>query len=154
MDALLSAADWANFRQAINSASATFNKQIIIWARANVKLDYNGNDDTSHQYELINLECLCNYNIIPSWSVDKLTETGMVDKEGIPIILNKDYLRGLGYLNSEGMMDFDLSTDYFILQGIKYKVRGDTQAAQANTDPLLQYLVIIRDNPQTGLPHL
>ncbi len=153
MEVLLSNDDWAKFRQAINAASATFNKQIITWARAIVKLDYDGNDDNEYPETLIELECLCNYNIIPSWSVDKATPTGLVDKEGIPVIFNKDYLRELGYLNADGMMDIDLSADYFILMGEKYKVRGDTQAAQANNDPLLQYLVLLRDNPQTGLPH-
>jgi hypothetical protein len=151
---LLSPLDWATYRQAINDASATFNHQIITWARANVVLDYNGNDDTKHGYSFIQLECLCNYNIIPSWSVDKATGTGVVDKEGIPIIFNKQYLTDKGYINPNGMMDFNLSADYFILDGLKYKVRGDTQAAQARVDPLLQYFVIVRDNPVTGLPHL
>lgn len=150
---LLSPLDWAAYRQAINDASDTFNHQIITWARANVILDYHGNDDTPHSFQHIQLECLCNYNIIPSWSVDKATNTGVVDKEGIPVIFNKQYLRDLGFIAADGMMDFNLSTDYFILMGEKYKVRGDTQAAQAKTDPLLQYFVIIRDNPQTGIPH-
>lgn len=151
---LLTPAQLSAVRQAINDASDTFNKQLITWARATKKLDYNGNDDDPLTYSMIPLLCLCAFNTMPSWPLDRQTETGIVDKDGLPIILNKDYLRGLGYLTPDGMMAIDMDVDYFILDGKKYKVLGDTQASPLGNDPTLQYLILVRDNIQTGIPHL
>ena len=151
---LLSTADWAAFRQAINDASATFNNESIIWKHLRVLLAYDGNDDNPDNYEDIPLSVLVVYNVYPSWPIDKITEGGVTEKDSLNIIINRDYLSSLGRLNSEGMMDLNLSGDYFILKGINYRIMHDTQGAQAYNDPILQYITLVRDFPKTGIPHL
>ena len=97
---LISGQDWSAFRQIINDASATFNQQLITWKHARVLLDYDGNDDNPNNFEDIQLSCLVVYNTFPTWPIDRLTEGGTHEKESLNIIINKDYLRGLGRLNS------------------------------------------------------
>lgn len=151
---LLSAADWATFRQAINNASDTFNKQLIVWKHVRVLLDYDGNDDNSNNFEDIPLYVLVVYNTFPTWPIDKLTESGIADRESLNIIINKDYLRGMGRLTSEGLMDLNLTRDYFIIMGKSFKIMHDTQGAQAYNDPILQFITLVRDSPPTGINHL
>lgn len=148
---LLSATQWASFRQAINAASDTFNNELIEWKHLTKKLDYFGDDRPGNvEFETISLLALIQYN---AWNVlptDRINADGVTDRESIVIILNKDYLRGLDYLDANGNFKFNPDHDRFVVKGVIYKNMGDTQTAQAYDDTLLQYIIALKDELETG----
>ena len=153
MAELLSAAQWQLFRQTINDASDTFNHEVIVWKHLVKKLSRHGDDRPGVEtYEDRELNALLQYNAFRVWPIDKLTSTGLLDKDNCLIIINKDYLAGLGYINTNNNFDFNPDQDRFVIHGVQYKPWGDTYASQAYNDPLLQYIILIRDEHQTGRP--
>lgn len=147
---MLTTNQWAAYRQVINLASASFNNESIIWNRVSIKLDRDGDDANKPTFLPINLNALIQYNIYRTWPIDRSTDTGLIDNQSILIILNKDYLAGLGYITSNNNFDFNPSFDYFTVQGIDYKPMGDTPAGQAGDDPLLVFIVCERKRIETG----
>jgi len=148
---LISANQWASFRQAINAASDTFNNELIEWKHLIKKLDYFGDDrEGNTEFETIELLALIQYN---AWNVlptDRINVDGITDKDTIIIILNKDYLRGLDLLDTNGNFKFNPDFDRFVVKGVVFKNGGDTQTAQAYDDTLLQYIIAIKDELETG----
>lgn len=147
---LISDSNWAAFRQAINSASQTFNKQVITWHKHNKKLSYDGNENNPIGYTDVTLLGLIQYNVYKLWPNGKESESGEVDKTSMALILNKDYLAELGYTNSNGYFSYSPEFDYFTVEGIDYYPSGETPAAQSETDPLLVYVILKRTPLKTG----
>jgi hypothetical protein len=150
---MLTNAQWAAYRQVINAASLSFNQEVIIWNRASIKLDRDGDDTIKPTFFQQPLNALIQYNVARTWPIDKSTDTGLIDNQSVAIILNKDYLAGLGFINPSNNFDFDPGFDYFTVQGVNYKKMGDTPAAQAGDDPLLVYLICERMRVESAQPH-
>lgn len=152
MSSLIDSSTWAMYRQLINDASDTFNNEIIIWNRLSIRLDRDGDDSAlaNNSFQTINLKALLQYNVFRTWPIDRSTDTGIINNQSVMIILNKDYLAGLGYINADNNFDFDPSNDYFTVHGVDYKPMGDTAAAQADNDPLLVFVICERMRVPTG----
>ena len=148
---LLSTADWQLFRQTINNASATFNTADIIWKHLTKRLAFDGDDRPgTTTFTSITLKALVQYNVFRVWASDKLTSEGKAQKDAVVVIINKDYLRGLGYVNANGNFNYLPEYDRFVVDGRVYKEMGGSQASQANSDPLLVYLILAPDELETG----
>lgn len=148
---MLSKVQWANYRRIINKASESFNKDIILWKRFTRSFNrYSEDNQSNNTYEDINLDCLIAYNIFRTWPMTDETVSGALDKESIVLILNKDYLRKLGYISDKGFFDMDPGNDIFILRGLEYRASGETEVAQAGDDPLMFYIVLSREETETG----
>ena len=150
MAELISSAQWDNFRQAINNASATFGAQPIIWNAVTKRLAFSGDERNADGISQITLMGYCQYNVYKLWPGQRETVSGEIDKESVAIILNKAYLRGLNYLNSDGNFDFNPDTDTFTINGEIYYPAGNTQAAQAYDSPLEIYIILKRTPVKTG----
>lgn len=146
---MLTSSQWASYRNIINQASEGFNKDQITWHRFIRNLPRYG-EEGSDRYEDIVLNCLISYNIFRTWPMTKETTSGSIDKENIVVIINKDYLSNLGYLNTNGFLQMDPGKDTFIHRGIKYRAAGETEVSQAGDDPLMFYIVLSREQSNTG----
>ena len=147
--ALLSAADWALYKDTINEASDTFNKKPVTWRKTIYKLDRFG-EDGDRQYDDIILEGLFLNNYFRSWPLTKTMDTGELDKESTVLILNQKYLKDNGYLNSKDFFQFSPGDDRFIVDGEFYKAFGDVKISQANDEELLYIIVLKREETPTG----
>jgi len=148
---MLTPLQWQSYRNVINQAAEGFNNDVLIWRRQTRSFQRNGEDDATVPAHIdINLDCLIAYNVFRTWPMSDETISGMLDKENIVAILNKDYLRGLGYLNSTGFFDMDPGQDKFFHRGMEYRSAGETEVAQAGDDPLMFYIVLAREESATG----
>lgn len=148
---MLSTAQWLQYRNVINLASAGFNKDVITWRKFSRGFQRYGEDTvTNEHHDDISLNCLISYNVFRTWPMSNETISGLVDKESIVVILNKDYLKGLGYLNANGFFEMDPGKDIFIHRGIEYRSAGETEVAQAGDDPLMYYIILSREESNTG----
>lgn len=142
---------WDNFKQQLYKAHLLFNQASIIWYRRNASLSRFGEDLPATQlYTPITLKGLIDANYRRTWPFVNNDPSGYLDKESLVVILNMQYLRESGYLNAEGYFDFNPGEDYFTYLGMKYTSSGDTPPAQAGIDPTLFYLVLRREERQTG----
>jgi hypothetical protein len=148
---LISNAQWQIFRQTINNASATFNTANIIWKHLTKRLAFDGDDrPNTTDFEDIPLLALVQYNVFRVWPADKLTDQGKIQKDAVVVILNKDYLRDLGYINANGNFNYLPDYDRFWVDNKPYKEMGGSQASQALVDPLLIYLILAPEELDTG----
>jgi hypothetical protein len=150
MGELISEADWAAYRQIINDASDTFGQQPITWNVVTKRLAFSGDDRDPDTISHISLVGLCQYNVFKLWPNTKESDGGELDKESMAIILNKDYLRNLGYLNGDGNFNYNPEMDNFTINGEIYYPAGDTQVSQAFDDPLHIYIILKRTPTPTG----
>ncbi len=146
---LLTSAQWNTFREAINNASDTFNKKLITWHKFTRRVARYGEDESSN-FTLITLRALIANNFYKTWPDESREPTGEKDDTSLVMILNKEYLRGLGYLNSNNYFIINPGMDYFTIDGIEYETKGDTNTSQAESDDLLVYLRLDRKQPKTG----
>jgi len=146
---MLTADNWNAFRQAMMIAHESFNQQEVIWERMISNIDRFG-EDSGLTTDSITLKGLVFYNYMRTWVISRPTKTGLADDESLVVILNKDYLSSLGYLNSNGYFQFNPGFDRFIINGIRYEPAGDTDADQAFSDPTLFYLILKREVRNTG----
>lgn len=148
---MLTTAQWAAYKRVIDTASESFNQDIVLWRRQIRRLPRYGEDDPNTPgYDDINLNALIAFNVFRTWPMTDETPSGALDKENIVMILNKEYLRGLGYLNAAGFFDMDPGQDIFIHRGITYRSAGETEVSQAGDDPLMFYIVLSREESNTG----
>lgn len=147
---LLSSAEWASFRQAINNASDTFNAHVVIWHSLNKRLDFHGDERDPKTFTSHNLNCLINSNYLKTWPDNKLTEAGDVNRDNLCLIFNRDYLGGLGFLDGDGEFIVDPEYDYFEIMGQKYSVAGGMAVAQAYDLNTLVYLILTPNIIPTG----
>lgn len=146
---LISPNTWGNFRALINSAHDTFNTKEIVWKKALNKLDRYGEDPTSITSS-VTLKVLINYNYMRTWPITFTTDSGELDRQSLQLLINKDYLRGLGFINAEGYFNYNPDLDRFIIDGLVHKAFGDTPISQAYKDDLLFAIVVKREETSTG----
>lgn len=137
------------FRDTMKSAHDTFNKKVIIWRRLKSRMNVNGEDNTINGYDNISLSVLINYNYMRSWPITNRTESGDLDRQSMQILINKDYLRDLGYLNADGYFQYDPSQDRFVIDGLVHQPMGDTPTSQNGEDDILCTLVVKREEAIT-----
>lgn len=148
---MLTPAQWQAYRDVINLASESFNQDIITWHRFTRGFQRYGEDTTSDDHHTeIPLNCLIAYNIFRTWPMTEGNVGGELDKENIVVLLNKDYLEGLGYLNAFGMFAMDPGKDLFTHRGKEYRASGETEVSQAGDEPLMFYIVMKREETPTG----
>ena len=107
-------------------------------------------EDDSPRYYNIPIEALCYYNAFRNWPINKATVSGELDDENLSILISKNYIEQIGYLNQEGYWNFNWSEDRFVINGIVYKPSGDTQVSQAK-DEALVFLVILKRDRDTKI---
>jgi len=149
MAQLLSPADWAKYVTAINDASDSFNKEDITWHRFMRKLSRDG-EEASQTYEDIILKGLVYYGYYKTWPDENVRVSGENDDTSLVVIFNKQYLKDLGYTNSNDYFITNPGYDKFFIKGIEYISKGDTDVAQAENDPLLIYIRLDRKQVSTG----
>lgn len=124
-------------------------RQTITWAKhVNQYLDHA--EDDSPRYYNISIEALCYYNAFRDWPINKATVPGELDDENLSILISKNYIEQIGYLNQEGYWNFNWSEDRFVINGLVYKPSGDTQVSQAK-DEALVFLVILKRDRDTKI---
>jgi|TARA_R110000803_G_scaffold206272_3_gene273445 hypothetical protein len=150
----LSAADWQHYKDAINLAHSDFNQETLTWKRAEVFMSRYGEDPTGAGASFVDvpLKVLIQSNYFRSWPVTKTSESGELDKESLVVILNYKYLQNSGYITPNKYFDFKPDLDRFVVKGREYKAFGDLDAAYANDEPLLFYLILKREQTHTGSP--
>lgn len=144
MGRLVTSAQWAAFKKLIRNGHDTFSQDTLVWRRAKRVIKRYREDGDVLAYENIPLKCLVGYNTFRTWPLTKHGETGELDDQNQLVYLNREYLRELGYLNSQGYLAFNPGVDEFFHRGSVYKAEGDTLASQAHDDPLLFLLVLRR----------
>ena len=145
----LTPADWDAHTDAINSFHDDAFQHVITWKRIITNLDENG-EDGNIRYEDIELRGLMLYNYFRSWPTNKNDQAGEIDKQSCLLYLNSEYLRGLGYLNNLDQFDFLPVEDRVIINGLVYKANGESQAAQAKDKNLLHFIILKREELETG----
>lgn len=124
-------------------------RQTITWAKhVNQYLNYA--EDDSPRYYNIPIEALCYYNAFRNWPINKATVSGELDDENLSILISKNYIEQIGYLNQEGYWNFNWSEDRFVINGIVYRPSGDIQVSQAK-DEALVFLVILKRDRDTKI---
>jgi hypothetical protein len=123
----------------------------VIWRRLKKNYDRFGEGE-SRKYQEIKLKVIPGYNDFRTWPTTNFTEAGAVDKESMYLLINRDYLKELGYINSRGNLDFDPVYDKFVLHGLIYKADGDTNIAPSYDQSLYFLLILSRDLIKTGTP--
>jgi len=146
---LLSPADWDQYKKAINDASDSFNKEPVTWHRFLRKMSRDGEEPTE-TFEEIVLNGLVMYGYFKSWPDENIRVSGENDDTSLVLILNKQYLKDLGYTNSDDYFAMNPGHDFFTIKGIDYTTKGDTDVAQAEADPLLIYIRLDRRQVKTG----
>jgi len=142
---------WEAYRKAQNNFYKSAGKQVIVWRKVVANIDRFG-EGISKKTEDIPLEVLMGYNDNRTWPVDRVSSTGVIDKENLWLYLNREYLSTKGFLNVRGYFDFNPGLDRFYVQGVEYKPSGDIASAQAEDNPLFILLVLEREEGTTGEP--
>lgn len=124
-------------------------KQEIIWKKSIGALNSDGSDD-GPMYSDKTLLGLIQYNDFRSWPINTDSITGEIDKESMMLLLSNKFLAENGYLNTQGIFKFDPSLDKFLVNGVLYKAKGDSQTAQANNTTLLHFIILKRDTVDTS----
>jgi len=119
-------------------------KQVITWAKHVNQMLSHGEDLTPVYYG-IEIEALCYYNAFRNWPLNQATITGEIDEENLSILISKNKIQELGYLNDNGYWDFNWAEDRFVINGIVYRPSGDTQVAQAKDEALVFLVILKRD---------
>lgn len=142
---------WSRYKSLVNRIRDSFNKDILVWRKVSAAtIPQYFEDDLFDSYTDINLEVLFGYNYFRTWPVTKDTIQGAQDEQNMVVHINKDYLKGLGYLTADGYFQFNPEDDTFFHRGIIYKAFGDTFHSQASDDPLFIQLILKRDVIATG----
>lgn len=140
---------WNKFNAAMRSQHEGFNQADLIWVR-NPNDVPEFNEDLRNGGQRITLKVLIGFNNFRTWPITRTDTGGQADVQNQVALINRQYLRELGYLNSSGYLDFKPDRDYFFHMGIRYKSEGDTPLAQAFNDPVLMMLILRREEVETG----
>lgn len=140
---------WEVYKNLINGVASSFNKEVVEWGRAEFKKDPYG-ESTEQGFTFVNLEALLGFNTFRTWPITDHTEAGELDNQNMFMMLNRKYLSDNGWLTPQGYFNFDPASDIFKHRGIQYKSDGDTLASQAKDDPLHLYLILVRQEINTG----
>ena len=146
---LMKQTDWDKYIQTMNDWQEDAFQQKLVWKRFITYQNKHG-EDNKPLFEDVELKGLLHYNYFRAWSVTQSTTTGEIDKESCLLYFNKKYLKEQGYIKNDNTFDFDPAMDRFILDGITYKSTGESQAGQAHDSTLFYFLVLKREETNTG----
>lgn len=133
----------------MRDAHDTFEKAPFVWKRFVSGLN-RWNEDEGDQFASINLTGLFDYNYFRKWPTVYTQPAGEMDRQTVVLLMNRDYLRELGYMNANDRFDYDPGKDRFLFQGIVYKSVGDTMLSQSGDRALLFDILLKREDLQTG----
>ena len=146
---------WAQFKTLIDvSAKNNFFNEEVTWRRFQYRVDRYGEDEEEPGTDDETLEALMFYNFFRTWPIDKVEETGQIDRVSVTMILNRAWLDENDFLDDEGNFNFQME-DRFIHRGIVYKDSGYTLVSQSKEpltgkgDPLLVMVILVRDEIET-----
>lgn len=143
----ISDALWERYKELIGNAGESFNKDVVLFFKESHNVDrWQEDTETNAEYTVYKLSTLLDYNTYHSWPINKEDEEGQKDRQTVVFWFNREYLKGLGFLDGHGNFLINPSEDYFVHRGQEYRVEGDTLASQAQNDPLL-FMVICRRQP-------
>ena len=136
---------WAKYKRIVQDfLDEDAGKQKIIWAKHIDQMLSHGEDYLS-QYHYIEIEVLCYYNAFRNWPINESTTSGELDEENLSIMISRQYLNKLGYINENGYFDFNWAEDRFIINGIPYRPSGDTNVSQAKDEAIVFLIILKRD---------
>jgi len=142
-------AQWDAYRAVINEWQEDAFQDDITWIKSIVRLSKHG-EDNKQKFINIELKGLVQYNYFRAWPITQATDSGEIDKESCMIYLNLAYLENLGYTNEHGQFKFNPGMDRFKLRGLTYKAFGDSHAGQAHDKPLFTFIILKREERETG----
>lgn len=147
MATYVSPQDWANYEAIINNFIDTdAGLQPFLWLRKiNQPLAFG--EDGGIQYQVNQLNGLFHYNYIKTWPSGHPTISGELDYTNLVLYISANLLRSNNLLNNYGYWDFNWAEDRFVLNGKVYAPGGDTQVAQAGSNPLLFFVILYREDP-------
>lgn len=140
----------SKFKAAMKTAHDSFNKETFTWKRLVSGLSRFGEDKETGKYNSIDLLGLFDYNYFRKWPTVFTQPAGEIDRQTVVVLLNREYLSGLGYLTVEGRFDYNPAEDRFVYRGIVYKAASDTLISQNGDDPLLFDILLKREDLKTG----
>lgn len=141
--------DWNMHINAINEWHNDAFQQEITWLKMVTHRDHHG-EDSNHRPISINLKCLILYNYFRSWPLDQATNTGEIDKQSCVALFNIEWLKQNGYANQQGQLAMNPGDDKFIINGVTYVPSADSQVSQAYGNPLMFFIVLKREELETG----
>lgn len=120
---LLSEDQWQQFQGAIRSVTDTFARLVITYQLAKANPDRWGEDKdaTAGGYDEYELAVLGTYGATQGDRTSEMPE-GIVESGGISLQINLEYIREQGLVNADDTVKFNAATDYFIANGVRYKV--------------------------------
>lgn len=122
-------------------------KDDLLWKRYKGSIPTFGEDsDPTNNPPDIILKCLFQYNDYRTWPITQYTQTGPLDKQSEVAWLSKTQLKANNLLDEHDRLIFNRDQDIFIHRGLEYECSGDTDAAQANVNPILFMLILKRKN--------
>lgn len=152
MSQLITDADWADFKNAMDDAHNTFNQKTIKWFKYREGNNIYG-EEIGPSEAPVELKVLVNANYMRTWPSTIVSETGETDEESTQLFINKEYLRLKGYLTPANYFDYDPANDRFEIDGLMYKPFGDTGASQFgsnNSDDVHILIILKRITTPTG----
>lgn len=143
---------WDHYKSLVSQFIDTDSgRQEITWKKyIDIPLPYG--EDSGAKYIDIPLQVLIGYNSFRTWPINKTSVAGETDEQNMAIYISANLLRELGYLDSSGYWNMDRSRDRFVVNGILYKMSGDTQVSQAKDTPLLFQVILKREEDQRITP--
>lgn len=141
-------AEWDLHKSIINEYQDDAFQEDITWLSSAKVVNRWGEEQQN--FLSINILGLIQYNQFRSWPINKDKITGQIDDESCLLYLNIKYLRDNGYTNENDQFIFNPGLDKFIVNGVKYSPKGDSQTAQAKDTVLLHFIVLKRDEINTG----
>lgn len=141
--------EWDDYRDIINKFHNDAFQQTITWRKKTNSNNIHG-EDTIEKTTDIQLKCLVSYNDYRSWPVTVPSNSGFIDAQSLLIYLNTKYLTDNNFTNANGFLNLDPIRDRFILKGRVYIAMGESDTAQANDDPLLQFLILKREEKKNS----
>lgn len=143
---------WGKFKAIIDRFHSVVNQDNLIWLRHTPQVTLFNEEESSLAPTSITLKVLIGYNFFRTWPITRHSESGELDNQNMVVLINREYLRSLGYLTPQGYFNFRPDKDYFLHDGIKYKSEGDTYLSQAGeTTKLFIQLILKREEVDTGV---
>jgi hypothetical protein len=151
MPQYISQNEWDAYKQVINNFHEDSFQEDILWIKSNEHwVTAHGEDDgTQPEPTEINLKGLIQYNDYRSWPTTNPTRSGERDLQNLLVFFNTEYLVTEGHTNPDRFLDFDPGHDRFVIRGKKYKAMGESHTAQASGSPLLQFIILEREETPT-----
>lgn len=136
---------WSKYKRVVqNFLDQDSGRQKIIWA-SHIDQILSYGEDSLPQYVFNVIEALCYYNAFRNWPINKSSVSGEQDEENLSIMISRQYLADMGYLDPNGYFDFNWVEDRFIINGIPYRPTGDTNVSQAKDEAIVFLIILKRD---------